>query len=322
MRDHSIRFLPLGFLLVVAACSDAGQCGGSPLMPVCEPAAAAEEPRLVFIGNIENPMREDLTDIYSMTSRGTDIRRLTRDGRSDIVRWSPDGQRIAYAQFEPPRVSIIVMGADGSNPINISRDPTVADGYPAWSPDGRRIAFHSNRHNLQGGGRRSIYAMDADGGNVVRLTTGDAWNDRAPHWSPDGSKIAFHSNRSGSDLQIFVINADGTNLRQLTTVGTNQWPNWSPDGARISFSSQRSTDGVPDNGLYLMNADGTGQMNLTRSGTMLDMMSTWSADGSQIYFCSTRTGMHIWKVTVADGVVRPVTNPGGMSMEAGPNAKW
>jgi Tol biopolymer transport system component len=55
---------------------------------------------------------------------------------------------------------------------------------------------------------------------------------------------------------------------------------------------------------------------------MIDMYSTWSPDGREIYFCSTRTGMHIWKVTVADGVVRAVTNPGGMSMEALPNARW
>jgi Tol biopolymer transport system component len=318
----AVRFIPAAALFLPLGCSDTGACGeGNPLMPVCAPQPAADEPRIVFSSNLHDPMREDLTDVYTMTSRGTDIRRLTTTGGADIVRWSPDGRRIAYAEVAPPRVSLIVMNADGTNSVNISRDSAVADGYPSWSPDGRRIAFHSNRHNLQGGARRSIYVMDADGSNVMRLTSTDSWNDRAPDWSPDGTRIAFISNRVAGVMQIFVMNADGTNQRQLTTEGTNLYPNWSPDGTRIVFSSQRTTNGMPDNGLYLINADGTGERPLTRSGTMVDMFSTWSADGTEIYFCSTRSGMHIWRVTVADGVLRPLTNLGSMSMEGAPNAR-
>jgi Tol biopolymer transport system component len=130
------------------------------------------------------------------------------------------------------------------------------------------------------------------------------------------------SNRAGTVNQIFVMNADGTGIQQLTTLGTNQWPNWSPDGKTISFSSIRTTDGTPDNGIYLMNPDGSDQRNLTRSVSMQDMYSTWSSDGTQVFFCSMRSGMDVFRADVATGVVRQLTDPAAMAMEMMPNAKW
>lgn len=84
------------------------------------------------------------------------------------------------------------------------------EGSPVWSSNGNWIAFQSDRE-----GSFQIFVMDANGSTEKRLTDGigDA---RSPSWSPDGSKIAFSLSREGGRSHIYVVNADGTNLIQLT----------------------------------------------------------------------------------------------------------
>src|SRR5437763_1434865 len=106
-------------------------------------------------------------------------------------------------------------------------------------------------------------------------------------WSPDGKQIAFASARTGN-FDIWVMNADGSDQRRLTTNPTMDcWPAWSPDGKRIAFTSNR--DGNYE--IYVMNADGTGQRNLTAHPAQ-DNYATWSPDGKRIAFISTRDGGH------------------------------
>jgi len=136
--------------------------------------------------------------------------------------WSPDGSRIAFADFG----SIHAMNADGTGQVLLSGPSDTA---PNWSPDGSRITFQSSRD-----GNPEIYVMSPSGSGQTRLTT-DPGVDEQPNWSPDGQKIAFSSNRDG-DYEIYAMNADGSGVTKLTNDTADQRnPAWSPDGTKIAF---------------------------------------------------------------------------------------
>jgi Tol biopolymer transport system component len=100
--------------------------------------------------------------------------------------------------------------------------------------------------------------MDPDGSNLQRLTRRPGFQ---PDWSPDGSRIVFGS-LDGHDGEVFVMNADGSDLIRLTRNRFEETlPAWSPDGLTIAFASRRdrNTD------IYLMNAEGSDQVRLTHS---------------------------------------------------------
>lgn len=207
--------------------------------------------------------------------------RLTNNNAMDCdPAWSPDGNRIAFWSNRDGGKEIYVMNADGSNIKRLTNN-RAEDVNPSWSPDGSKILFESDRD-----GNRELYVMDPDGGNQIRFTRDNAVDSTAA-WSPDGSLIAFASNRDTGppynpyNLDIYVMNADGSNVRRIVDdpeydVG----PQWSPDGRKIVFMTGRN--GNFD--VYDMNADGTGQRNLTADYDRSDGAPVWSLDGHNIAF--------------------------------------
>ncbi len=104
-----------------------------------------------------------------------------------------------------------------------------------------------------------------------------------PHWSKDATRILFQSNETGL-WQIYVMNADGSKLKQLTTdPSNNNFLDWSPDNTKICFVSDRTGNEE----VFLMDASGEHQEQLTFN-TARDIHPYWSPDGSTIFFSSTR----------------------------------
>ncbi len=233
-------------------------------------------------------------DIWTVNADGTDLRRLTTNPAHDFdPAWSPDGQMIAFRSERDGNNEVYVMGSDGSRQHNVSRDPHD-DWGPTWSPTGQvlwncalelTIGFHA-------------CVVRPDGANRHRIRLDRYFEYGA--WSPDASKIVFMSQEtdaSGNDpnYNIYVMNADGTGLRQLTdTPGEDGFPSWSPDGTKIVFTSTRDDCSNTDAGgcrttgdigpyhtVYVMNADGSNQRRVSlQQGMLVD----WSPDGDYLVF--------------------------------------
>jgi TolB protein len=262
-------------------------------LPVADAVVPGGNGRIVFAST-----RDGNNEIYVMNADGSGQTRLTNHPAEDILpAWSPDGTKIAWStnRLGGSNYEIYVMNADGSGVTNLTNF-AGSDRFPTWSPDGTRIAYMSMRN---GGGNFEIYVMNADGTNPRQLTFTAGIEDCCPDWSPDGTHIAFESRRDGQ-FELYVMNADGSNQRNITnspdydgtpgyspdgsriafrrgnnirlvnpdgaalitiTQGAplNRTPAWSPDGRKIVFSSNRTGNDE----VFVMNADGSGQTNLT-----------------------------------------------------------
>jgi dipeptidyl aminopeptidase/acylaminoacyl peptidase len=161
---------------------------------------------------------------------------------------------IAFDSDRDTNREIYVMGPDGKNPVNLTKDP-AEDWNPEWSPDGSRIAFISKRGNSEGAG--IVWIMDADGSNVRRLPT-EGGSD-SPDWSPDGRWIVY--NAGG---EIHKIASDGNSPSILLTQNATMdvQPAWSPDGTMIAWL----TEGASGHDVWVMGADGSKPRQLTDSG--------------------------------------------------------
>lgn len=242
-------------------------------------------------------------DLYTANPDGSGVQQLT-SVPSFFSDWRADGQRIAFDFFDADgNEQIATIKADGTDLQQITHGGVIHE-VPSWSPTGSQIVFdYSPLSPDDPGFTTSLYIMNSDGSNPHPVNAAVAGFDVEPRWSPDGTRIVFSRIRkyAGNGFQqeaIFVINADGSNLRQLTAWGlAEEHPTWSPDSQWIVFNVAKEAFTYPghptgsSNSIYLMRADGTDQHLLYNGRSQLPTHKpVFSPDGSKILFgCWSRT---------------------------------
>lgn len=186
-------------------------------------------------------------------------------------------------------------GSSSDPPTALSRDRDFVS-EPVWSPDCRRIAF------IQSG---LLWLADRDGTGVTRVPTPSGIHPKRPSWSPDGTKLAFSdlefvSTSAGREQRghIYVMEADGSNLKQLTSGPyEDENPSWSPDGTKIAFQRLEFEDLATRSGgaeRYIVTMTSDGKRLKRIFGELADRAwanrvqwswesePAWSPDGKQI----------------------------------------
>lgn len=272
--------------------------------------------KLVFQATIDS-MKCD--QIFTMNIDGSNKQLVSNGkGRTTCAYYYPDGEKIIYASTHhydvncPPPPdrskgyvwklyeSFDIFLKDGDKLIQLTNTPGY-DAEATISPKGDKIVFTSLRD-----GDPEIYTMNLDGSNQKRLTFEKGY-DGGAFFSSDGSKIVFRASRPVTEeqqedyndlvqngyvrptaLEIYVMDADGKNMKQITRLGKASFaPFFHPSGNKIIFSSNYNGDNPRDFNLYMINIDGTGLERITFNPSF-DGFPMFSPDGKYIVFGSNR----------------------------------
>lgn len=184
---------------------------GQNYLPVFSPDGS----RIAFVSN-----RDGNNEIYVMNRDGSNLTRLTNNPAIDVTpTWSPNGTQIAFTSERSGSPQIYVVNVDGSGLRRISSE-SYAD-RATWSPPPlNEIAFTART-----GPGFDIKILNIASGETRQITFGEGSNE-SPAWAPNGRHLAFMSTRAGKS-QIFTVDKDGRNLRQITKDGNNTTPHWS-----------------------------------------------------------------------------------------------
>jgi len=278
--------------------------GVLPIMLVGQPADAAypgRDGRIAFVRN---------NQIFTMTSSGTDVRKLTHTGSNSQPTWSPDGTRIAYLHQADGLTDVWVMGAWGRQKRNVTRSGDVTSAGASWSPDGTALAFAS--------GTLKVISASAPFGSPTELTgvpTGGFCDDpteparpifvdRFVAWSPDGTRIAvFDHADCYFDDRVDILDLASQQLVQYSASGADccgylRWTDlvWGP--ANQFGYTQRDTGqygqdlGAPTRIVYpgFASRDGDAEAAPSPSGTYLALTDTSTPNGKVVRARADGTG--------------------------------
>ena len=179
------------------------------------PMFSPDGTRMLFMS-----MRDGNSEIYLMNRDGSDVRRLTNNPAIDgSPTWSPTGTQVAFTSERTGTPQIYVMNVDGSGLRRVSSE-SYAD-RATWSP----APYNEIAYTARTGPGNDIKILNIASGETRQITFGEGTNE-SPVWAPNGRHLAFMSTRQGRS-QIFTVDRDGRNLRQITRDGNNTTPHWS-----------------------------------------------------------------------------------------------
>jgi hypothetical protein len=243
--------------------------------------------KILFNGDLNNSSPW-MSEVSLINADGTNLNHLTNGAAVNKSygppEFSPDGSKIITTQYDGTDEEIVVMNANGSNPVFLTSN-TEPDTYPTWSADGTKIAFYR--------GWNQLWVMNSDGSNQTQIPMSGQPDPNNPvNWSPTGSKIVFSC--YDNDYNICTVNSDGSDLNQLTNGGANFRPQWSPDGTKILYYSSPDFGNF---GISMVDANGGNEQSVFQpSGGMPwepggDSASeqcpfVWKSDKSAMFFAT------------------------------------
>ena len=214
---------------------------------------------------------EEHSDIYVIDVGSRRLRSVTHHPPAQQPAWSNDN-RIAFSAADCDECFSKLGYTDPSGRKQVAVRTRVTHLFqPTWSPDSRAIAVVALG--------RGIYSVALKDRTMRKLTSGQS--DEAPSWSPRSDWIAFDKQVSGTNYDLFMVNAVTLRVRRLTRDRLPQTnPSWSGDGSRIAFAEQQANGNWA---IVTMRRDGSGRKQVTNARTSAQEPS-WSPDGREIAF--------------------------------------
>ncbi len=233
-------------------------------------------------------------ELYSMNADGNNIERLTFNTKEDETPvWSPSGKEILFSRYlEGENNELFTIAPNGSKEKRLTNHP-LRDGHAKYNADGSKIIFNSQRDDegkleLK---NYEIYEANSEGSLIKRLTNYFEW-DTYPSYSPDGKKILWRriladtTAPRGYNSEIFLMNADGSELRNLSNHPSfDGYPEWSSDGEHIVFASSRHGKTTQNLQLFIMKNDGTDIRQISwNNRDEEDVRPDWSPVDNRVVF--------------------------------------
>jgi tricorn protease-like protein len=240
-----------------------------------DPAVSADGRKIVFARG---------GSLYTIGIDGTGERQVTTGFLDQFPTWSPDGKRIAFTRKNTGSGDIYTIAAGGGDLKQLTSTPNIED-EAEWSPNGQRIAFSRNECDLNSNaGGPCVWTMNATGGGETLLTYEEKLGECDPNNTLDGYGHRRHSTQ----------------------------PTWSPDGSKIAYAGYfnvcSQTGGGGD--IWVMNADGSGKVNIISDASKTERQPSWSPDGARIAFVrdGASSGPQLLTVGSAGGAITPLTS--------------
>ena len=307
-------------------------------VPAARPRWSPKNDQIVFSRNQE---------IWSAAPLGGPARRIIDSGRNP--NFSADGESLVFERDK----EIWVAKADGSDAHRVDAAPenryNTMDGLPAFSPDGKWIAAYRPAMGPHG----DVWVIPAEGGKARRVTF-DTRAASGPTWTPDGRWIVYSSSRAGSTTLWRVPSAGGTPEALTTGAGEDTEPALSADGKRLIYTNARNSWALalldPATGkskellerrsevifpvfsragdriaffhmtaagdqVFTIAVDGADLRQITQGKEERNVMPSWSADGSSLYFYRVWPTLSFRKISLAGGASTEVPAWPGAALE-------